>query len=267
MRILIAEQNREFRAEFVELITHCHANWQIVQVGDAMELRTRLGASRYDVVFLDLQLPGLQMSSPQRAEPGACLDVGALRAGHPHAKFIGLGDTNDGATIIRCFEDGLGGYIARGCSGIKLIRTLKVIATPDLFISTGGCEPARTVETQPPAISWGMLQGMSKAKPNTLPLSLQESGRDGAPSAHALTARQADVLNLLAEGRSTKDIARRLGLAVPTVKTHLAAVYRQLGARNRLQAVVKAGALPAQISSLMRNVSQREMFEGNFIPG
>ena len=108
---------------------------------------------------------------------------------------------------------------------------------------------------------------MSKAKPNTLPLSLQESGRDGAPSAHALTARQADVLNLLAEGRSTKDIARRLGLAVPTVKTHLAAVYRQLGARNRLQAVVKAGALPAQISSLMRNVSQREMFEGNFIPG
>ena len=57
----------------------------------------------------------------------------------------------------------------------------------------------------------------------------------------ALTGRQRDVLHLLGEGRSTKDIARRLGLAVPTVKTHLAAIYRELGARNRVEAVVKAG--------------------------
>jgi DNA-binding CsgD family transcriptional regulator len=88
---------------------------------------------------------------------------------------------------------------------------------------------------------------------------------------HPLTARQADVLNLLAEGRSTKDIARRLGLAVPTVKTHLAAVYRQLGARNRLQAVVKASALasapPSAVTSMVRGMTQTEMFERNFAAG
>lgn len=61
-------------------------------------------------------------------------------------------------------------------------------------------------------------------------------------SATPLTARQADVLQLLREGRSTKEIARRLGLAVPTVKTHLAAVYRQLGARNRVEAVMHSVA-------------------------
>lgn len=67
-----------------------------------------------------------------------------------------------------------------------------------------------------------------------------------ATRAVPLTARQHDVLHLLREGRSTKEIARRLGLAVPTVKTHLAALYRQLGARNRVEAVMKAVAPAAQ---------------------
>jgi len=239
MRILIAEKNRGFRAEFVELITHCHPSWQIVETADAVELRTRLATSRFDVVFLDLQLPALH----------AYLTLGNLRADYPHAKFIGLGDTNDCATIIRCFEDGLGGYISRGCSGINMIRTLRVIATPDLFISTGTSEPSRAAEAAP--------------TPRETP------PREAAASFHPLTARQADVLNLLAEGRSTKDIARRLGLAVPTVKTHLAAVYRQLGARNRLQAVVKASALSSSgsaVTAMMRGLSRGEMLERQFAP-
>ena len=241
MRILIAEKNRNFRAEFVELITHCHPSWQIVQTADVVEFRARMSGSRFDVVFLDLLLPGLQ----------ACVVLGALRSDYPHTKIIGLGETNDSASIIRCFEEGLGGYISRSCSGINLIRTLKVIATPDLFISTGSSEPNRAAVLVEPTI-------------DTVPL------RDADIAPHLLTARQSDVLTLLAEGRSTKDIARRLGLAVPTVKTHLAAVYRQLGARNRLQAVVKAGALataaPA-VSSMMRGMTQGEMFHRTFAAG
>ena len=55
-----------------------------------------------------------------------------------------------------------------------------------------------------------------------------------------LTDRQRDVFNLLAEGCATKTIARRLDLAVGTVKVHLAAIYRALGANTRLEAVAKA---------------------------
>lgn len=241
MRILIAEKNRSFRAEFVELITHCHPSWQIVQTADVVEFRARMSGSRFDVVFLDLLLPGLR----------AGVVLGALRSDYPHTKIIGLGETNDNASIIRCFEEGLGGYISRSCSGINLIRTLKVIATPDLFISTGSSEPNRAALLVEPTI-------------DTVPL------RDADMAPQLLTARQSDVLTLLAEGRSTKDIARRLGLAVPTVKTHLAAVYRQLGARNRLQAVVKAGALavaaPA-VTSMMRGMTQGEMFDRTFAAG
>ncbi len=241
MHIIIADKNRNFRAEFVDLITHCHANWQITETSDAIELKSRMTTSRFDLVFLDLDLPGLR----------SFLNPAALRRAYPNTKMIGLGETNDSALIIRCFEDGLGGYIARSSSGVRLFTTLKVIATPDLFISTGTAMMGGGT-TEPPAAE----------------------ARELEPPCHALTARQADVLHLLAQGRSTKDIARSLGLAVPTVKTHLAAVYRQLGARNRLQAVVKASAMPtvappppAAVPGLMRGMHQRELFERNYAVG
>jgi DNA-binding NarL/FixJ family response regulator len=52
-----------------------------------------------------------------------------------------------------------------------------------------------------------------------------------------LTGRQQDVLRLLVDGRSTKEIARRLNLGLGTVKVHLNGVYQRLGARNRTEAV------------------------------
>ena len=55
-----------------------------------------------------------------------------------------------------------------------------------------------------------------------------------------LTARQREVLALLRQGCTTREIAGALGVAVPTVKSHLRALYRQLGASNRVEAVIKA---------------------------
>ena len=199
MRILIAEKNRGFRAGFVELVTDCHPAWQIEETADVVELLARMGTAHFDLVFLDLQLSGLH----------AYVTLPVLRGDYPHTKFIGLGDADDRATIGR------------------LLRTLRVIATPDLFISTGSGETPRQPEPDAELATY-----------RPAPRPALRAGEQ-----HALTARQSDVLILLAEGRTTKDIARRLGLAMPTVKTHLAAVYRHLGARNRLQAVDKASTM------------------------
>jgi DNA-binding NarL/FixJ family response regulator len=75
------------------------------------------------------------------------------------------------------------------------------------------------------------------------------------PAPSSLTERQREVLRLLSGGRPTKAIARELGVAVGTVKVHLAAIYRALGATNRVEALVKAGGLPplpAMSGMLMR---------------
>ena len=58
-----------------------------------------------------------------------------------------------------------------------------------------------------------------------------------------LTARQREVLALMMQGMSNKTICRRLDVAEPTVKNHVTAILRALGANNRTEAVVAAGAL------------------------
>jgi len=63
---------------------------------------------------------------------------------------------------------------------------------------------------------------------------------DGRP---ALTTREREVLALLREGRTNRDIARTLFVSVPTVKTHLAHIYAKLGAANRNEALGRAAAL------------------------
>ena len=61
-----------------------------------------------------------------------------------------------------------------------------------------------------------------------------------------LTPRQADVLTLLLQGKSNKDIARRLVLSVETVKDHVQAVLRALGVSSRTQAVLAVGQMTQQ---------------------
>lgn len=62
----------------------------------------------------------------------------------------------------------------------------------------------------------------------------------GRPAMLDLTARQREVLALLRQGCTTREIAAALAVAVPTVKSHLRALYRQLGASNRVEAVMRA---------------------------
>jgi DNA-binding NarL/FixJ family response regulator len=62
-----------------------------------------------------------------------------------------------------------------------------------------------------------------------------------------LTPRQRDVLRLLSEGKTNKLICRELDLSESTVKTHLASIFRRLGATSRTQAVVAAARMGLQI--------------------
>lgn len=75
-----------------------------------------------------------------------------------------------------------------------------------------------------------------------------------------LTPRQREVLQLLCEGLCNKHICRRLGLAVPTVKSHVAGVFRGLNVSTRLEAVAVAyehGLVAAEAHNLMRIQSVR----------
>lgn len=81
------------------------------------------------------------------------------------------------------------------------------------------------------------LPGTSDAQPVTI------KPTDDTPQ---LTTRQIDVLRLLAQGFSVKEIARHLGLGIGTIKVHLSNAYSALGARNRIEAITRLGPLLTQ---------------------
>lgn len=86
-------------------------------------------------------------------------------------------------------------------------------------------------------------------------LRLAKSGATPHPAHCRLSGREWDCIRLLSEGNSNKQIAIKLGVAVPTVKCHLAVAYRVLGVTSRLQAAIAAGAIqqPPPVRSQARN--------------
>jgi len=141
-------------------------------------------------------------------------EFGPMRSSLPDLRVIMLVDGNERASVVACLLAGANGVVSKSGTFAELERAI---------------EMARAGHVHVPDF-------MSQVLP------------DSAPSRHTLpvtfTGRQQDVLRLLATGQSTKDMARSLDLAVSTIKVHLAAVYRALGARNRIDALRRAGILP-----------------------
>ncbi len=97
---------------------------------------------------------------------------------------------------------------------------------------------------------YGDLQTLTRNAPETVPaqlrmLSTDSSPPPGAPTpqASSLSPRQGEVLRLLVQGRSNKEIARTLGLAIGTVKIHVGVLFHKLGVTSRTAAAVTGARL------------------------
>jgi len=206
---VIAKSNALMGRALVALLREARPDWDCDDVSSLEELRTRLDESAPTLVLIDLPLAGVE-------------GLRDLRASFPSAAFVVLSDQDDRATILACLEAGAQGYILKSTDPDQFVRALETIVTGGLFA------PASLSGSpiHPPANS----SQMSMVRPD---LTLN-------PVLRHLTERQRHVFELLAEGCATKTIARRLDLAVGTVKVHLAGIYRTLGASSRLEALAKA---------------------------
>jgi DNA-binding NarL/FixJ family response regulator len=128
-----------------------------------------------------------------------------LRRSHPLLPVLMLSADTDAALAVRALDDGAAGWLPKSADARILRGALELVLA-------GGCYVP--------------------------PFLLQ---RQAAPQ-DALTARQIEVLVELVQGRSNKEIARRLGMAEPTVKGHLVTIFRILRVRNRAEAVTAGQA-------------------------
>jgi DNA-binding NarL/FixJ family response regulator len=215
MRVVIADDHALLRESLVGFLRGAFPTWEFGQAGSLDEAKARLAETSTNLLIIDLEMPGMQGS--ESLEP--------LRAENPEVKMAVLTATEDRSVILGCLAAGVHGYILKLDATDELLTAIRTIMDGGVYVPAALSRVIRSAgSTTPPTIS-------RPRPPVTVP---------------TLTARQQDVMTLLAEGLSTKMIARRLSLGVGTVKVHLAALYRALDVHTRMEAVVKAGALIEQ---------------------
>jgi DNA-binding NarL/FixJ family response regulator len=156
---------------------------------------------RPDVVLLDLVMPGGDGIEAARK----------IRDASPESKVIVLTSYPDDATVLPALEAGAAGYL------------LKDVEPREL------ADGVRRVH-----------RGESLLHPSVAQRVIREAVGPAAPERDALTPRELDVLRLIARGLPNKLIARELGIAERTVKTHVSSIFAKLGVTDRTQAALYA---------------------------
>lgn len=212
MRVLVVDRKPLFRDALAALVRSLITGLDVVTVPTLAEAAPLMGRLPLGLLILEAEQAGLGQV------------VAAIRLVHPGWRIALLGGPPRGAALPHI--DGHLGTEADSATVIAELRRL-VEARP--------ARPAYAAEQGGGALS--ATTGMAAAE--------WVHRRAAAPSipARALTRRQQDVLSLLAQGRSTKEIARTLDLGIGTIKAHLDAIYRTLGVHGRLAAVARAQAL------------------------
>ncbi|MBC5786021.1 response regulator transcription factor [Ramlibacter sp. USB13] len=140
----------------------------------------------------------------------------ALRESAPLTRVVVLSGDRNAELVRSAIDFGAAGFIPKDSPPAQLMTAVKTIADGGVYLPTGALAPIQTRDV-----------------------------RDAFPT---LTERQADVLRAALRGNSNKLIARQLGISDGTVKTHLRAIYQELGTRNRTEAVYMAAEQGVRIS-------------------
>jgi DNA-binding NarL/FixJ family response regulator len=186
----------------------------IIEASDSKEAMSAIASNPdLDLVLLDLGLP-------DRNGFEALSEIREQHVGIPVAVLTASSAEED---IARALGLGAVGFVPKSASRAVTVGALKLILSGGVYI--------------PPEILDGLTSRYKAAKPADKEDARPVTIRLG------LTARQFDVLKLMMAGKSNKAICRELDLAEPTVKNHVTAILKALGATNRTEAVVIAGAL------------------------
>jgi DNA-binding NarL/FixJ family response regulator len=192
-----------------------------VQVcGSLKESAPFLLSYKYDLVFLDLKLPDVPDSAPSRTI-GVML-IKALDAAGATPVLVVSG-SDDPATIEQCRLAGARGFLSKAANGGSLIHAVDTALAPGEFFSISGSMPMPPVV--PPVVPPVMQ------RPVAIPTRIASTGDD--IKALGITPRQLEVLALLVEGHTNKQIASRFSLSEGTVKIHVSSVLEKLGVHRR----------------------------------
>ena len=215
MKILLIDDHAMFREGIALLLKHLDHDICVIQAGTCRQGFEALEQqSNINLILLDLGLPDM---------PGIDA-IGELKNRYPHISVVVLSSAEDRKTVLTALDRGAMGFIPKTYTSEILVGALKLVLAKGIYL--------------PPSV---FLTSEEKSEPDRNLSGDQEARK--SPADLGLTDRQADVLFLILQGKSTKLICRELDLAEGTVKNHTIAVLRALNVTTRTQAVISASKL------------------------
>jgi DNA-binding NarL/FixJ family response regulator len=181
---------------------------EVEVVGEAEDVQPAISVISQllpDVVLLDVHLPG----------GGGQSVLAATRPAHPQVRFLALSASDAPEDVIAVIRAGARGYVTKTISGADLVDAVRRVAAGDAVFS--------------PRLAGFVLDAFA-----TLP-EAQDSRPSFDPELDQLTAREREVLRLIARGYTYKEIARELYISAKTVETHVSSVLRKLQLSTRHQ--------------------------------
>jgi len=205
LRLLVVEDHALVREGLLATLKSLGAETQTIGVPDANEAIGVLENEDIDMMILDLMLPG---TKGQTFLP-------VVRRRFPTVPVVILSALDDADTVSRVMKAGASGFVSKSGSSGELLEALRAVLSGEIYLP-----PKLRELTSRSEIAQG--EGKSLAQ------------RFG------LTAAQARVLELLAEGRSNRQIGELLGLTEGTVKIHVSAIMKAMNVSNRSEAALLA---------------------------
>lgn len=184
---------------------------EIVEAGTAAEALEAMSSTPTDIALVDVRMPdsdGLEL-------------LHEMKARWPDVPVIMLTSFDHAQYVRRALAEGAAGYMLKDATPEDLEQAIKVA------LSGGG-------NVLSPKVIQNLFETIDGGGGSL------DTGDGVHRPTSALTQRENDILALLAEGRSNRDISRALYLSEKTVKAHLAAIFRKLGVSNRTQAAMAA---------------------------
>ena len=213
LTVVVVDDHPMLRAGVVETLGAADGIEVVGEGGSADDAVTTVRATRPDVLVLDLGIPGGGLDAARRiVEAGLDTRIAVLTA------------SEDEQHLEDALKLGVRAYMLKGVSASELVDVVRRVARDEAYVT--------------PALAARML----------IDKSVERGGMSPADVVDLLTERELEVLDLVAEAYSNKEIAGRLEISEKTVKHHMTNIMGKLNARNRVEAALMVRRHSSRVS-------------------
>ena len=205
VRIVVADDHPLYRRGLAALLGN-QPGWEVVaEADDGLGAVTAARTHQPDVVVMDLRMPGIDGIEATRR----------IVSTAPHVAVLVLTMYEDDGSVFSAMRAGARGYLLKGADHAEIVRAVAAVAGGEAIFGA--------------AVAVRILEFFAGDRPRTTEVAFPQ-----------LTAREHEVLDLIAAGRNNSDLARILVLSPKTVRNHVSNIFTKLQVADRAQAIVLA---------------------------